>query len=546
MKKILSILLLVVLSVRLLADNFVISHGQGIKLYVMRTADDTPIHRADRLFAADYAEVFGALATHTQNMPDARIIAATYDNAELRKFAKLRGVNFDRLAGLKNAFILKVHNNGSQLFVVGSDELGVAHGLMTLCRYWGVSPFKGILGIPALQQDRFELGVVYENLVTPTVEERVLVLNQEGSLDPQWQDLLMRLRGTRLVTDARYALSPQSDGFTWTVSPASVPYHGLALVLDHPQRLRIEGQRALKHHKLKTWQLILQNVHCGELQTSLFFDMAWDLKAFGNAYAVERFIDQHYAQTSGIATTWSQLWNDYFDLPLHFRPEQPLSVESLRRGIGESQALALQLSLELNNKVVKPNYSKAFFNTVEYPLNILTTQIQRLCNQQLLSHNMVTQWTVDDCAQRMQLLIKQLNETTGTVSAQLQEAVPFNAGQLDEQDSDVMLYRSTSGIGTQIEPYQALHLPLNYQAASLRLRCSFLPVRNYGKPSYCIVSVDNGKPQLIAIREDDSASRQLNELVFEIDPKVEKHQISFRTSTDGVWLQRVWLLDFVE
>ena len=158
------------------ADNFIIHHGDAVKLFCQRVPE-TAIERADMLFEQDYHEVFGEYLVHTNNMADARIIVATFDNADLKRYAKLRGINFDRLANHRGAFILKVHNNGKQLFVVGSDELGTAFGMMTLSRQWGVSPFRWWADAPALPMDAFELGVAYEELFEASVPVRTLVLD---------------------------------------------------------------------------------------------------------------------------------------------------------------------------------------------------------------------------------------------------------------------------------------------------------------------------------------------------------------------------------
>ena len=548
------------------ADNFIIHHGDAVKLFCQRVPE-TAIERADQLFEQDYHEVFGEYLVHTNNMADARIIVATYDNADLKRYAKLRGINFDRLADHRGAFILKVHNNGKQLFVVGSDELGTAFGLMTLSRQWGVSPFRWWADAPALPMDAYELGVAYEELFEASVPVRTLVLDGAQPHDKYLQELQLRLRATG-VTDTAHATVPSDSLFRWTLQPASMPYLGLSLALDAPEHIRLEGLRAYDNGRKGEWQMQWCHQLGGELQIFLFFDMAWDIKSYRAPYAVDDLEDLHYTQMSGINCNWSQIWNDYFDLAMTFHPEQPHSFEALRRGIGESQNLQLQLSLELNDKVVSNDHANAFFRTVEYPLNMLTTQMQRLCNMQLVEHDAGKQWAVEDCRQRMSLLAAELpalvepkwRQMIGGVvmpGIELDQSLmredeqgvktPMQVGSLTSLPSEEridLLYRSKRALGTYVEPYEALRLPLVQQADSVHLCVWLLPTRCYGKTMNCMISIDKGAPQLLRIDQKHlDLPQQVYDLVFAIDPTTDQHDIVLRTTSDAIYLQRIWLTD---
>lgn len=548
------------------ADNFIIHHGDAVKLFCQRVPE-TAIERADQLFEQDYHEVFGEYLVHTNNMADARIIVATYDNADLKRYAKLRGINFDRLADHRGAFILKVHNNGKQLFVVGSDELGTAFGLMTLSRQWGVSPFRWWADAPALPMDAYELGVAYEELFEASVPVRTLVLDGAQPHDKYLQELQLRLRATG-VTDTAHATVPSDSLFRWTLQPASMPYLGLSLALDAPEHIRLEGLRAYDNGRKGEWQMQWCHQLGGELQIFLFFDMAWDIKSYRAPYAVDDLEDLHYTQMSGINCNWSQIWNDYFDLAMTFHPEQPHSFEALRRGIGESQNLQLQLSLELNDKVVSNDHANAFFRTVEYPLNMLTTQMQRLCNMQLVEHDAGKQWAVEDCRQRMSLLAAELpalvepkwRQMIGGVvmpGIELDQSLmredeqgvktPMPVGSLTSLPSEEridLLYRSKRALGTYVEPYEALRLPLVQQADSVHLCVWLLPTRCYGKTMNCMISIDKGAPQLLRIDQKHlDLPQQVYDLVFAIDPTTDQHDIVLRTTSDAIYLQRIWLTD---
>ncbi len=548
------------------ADNFIIHHGDAVKLFCQRVPE-TAIERADQLFEQDYHEVFGEYLVHTNNMADARIIVATYDNADLKRYAKLRGINFDRLADHCGAFILKVHNNGKQLFVVGSDELGTAFGMMTLSRQWGVSPFRWWADAPALPMDAYELGVAYEELFEASVPVRTLVLDGAQPHDKYLQELQLRLRATG-VTDTAHASVPSDSLFRWTLQPASMPYLGLSLALDAPEHIRLEGLRAYDNGRKGEWQMQWCHQLGGELQIFLFFDMAWDLKSYRAPYAVDDLEDLHYTQMSGINCNWSQIWNDYFDLAMTFHPEQPHSFEALRRAIGESQNLQLQLSLELNDKVVSNDHANAFFRTVEYPLNMLTTQMQRLCNMQLVEHDAGKQWAVEDCRQRMSLLATELpalvepkwRQMIGGVvmpGVELDQSLmrvdeqgvktPMQVGSLTSLPSEEridLLYRSKRALGTYVEPYEALRLPLVQQADSVHLCVWLLPTRCYGKTMNCMISIDKGAPQLLRIDQKHlDQPQQVFDLVFAIDPTTDQHDIVLRTTSDAIYLQRIWLTD---
>jgi hypothetical protein len=548
------------------ADNFIIQNGESLKLYCQRLPE-THIERADRLFEQDYHEVFGEFLVHTNNMADAKIIVATYDNSELKKYSRIRGINFDNLAGRKGAFMLKVNNNGRQLFVVGSDELGTAFGLMTLSRKWGVSPFRWWVDAPALQMDSYELGVAYEELFEASVPIRTLIIDGSQQHDRFLQELLLRLRATGVSNSNDAVSSDSMDVFRWTLKPASMPYLGLSLALDAPERIRLEGLRAYDYGCRDEWQMKWEHQLGGELQLFLFFDMAWDIRPYRQTYSIDELEDLHYTQMSGLGCNWSQVWNDFFDLAMSFHPELPQSFEALRRGIGESQNLQLQLSLELNDKVVSNDYVNAYFRTIEYPINMVTSQIQRLCNMQLVEHDAAKPWAVDDCKHRMELLASELPTLVATKWRQLLGAVemptvtldnslmkvendvltPLQIGSTDplpsEEASD-LLYRSKRAIGTRVEPFEALRLPLVYQADEVHLKVSLLPVRGYGKPLNCMIAIDKGEPQLLRIDPDKLCEpQQIYNLVFKIDPAIDQHDIVLRTTSDAIYLQRIWLTE---
>ena len=564
MKKYLLLVLCQVLCICASAGNFVIKYGESIKLYTPR-AEGTTIDRADRLFTQDYQEVFGEYLVHTSRMEDARIIACTCDDDNLKRYAKMRGINFNALTGHKEAFILKVHNNGTQLFVVGSDALGLAYGLMTLSRIWGVSPFRWWADAPALPLDKFELGVAYEHLFEATIPKRTLILNGAQEFDNYLSDMLLRLRANG-ITNSVNATAATDDGvFRWVMNPAVQPYFGLSLALDHPERICLEALRAYDHGHTKEWQFYMGHQLGGELQLGLFFDMAWDLPKYYETYSVDNYEDQHYTQMSGLPATWSQMWNDYFDLVMFFHPEDAMSFEALRRGIGESQSLALQLSLELNDKVVAPKYADSFFRTVEYPLNMTTTQMQRLCNVQLAQHGLAQSWAVDDCYQRMQLLAGQLPEKVASKWRQMMGAVQLPAvvlnrslmqvdnyrvsklvvgdnGPLPADESTSMLYRSKRAVGTYVEPFEPMRMPIDYQTDSVHLCLWFLPTRSYGEPLNCMVTMDGNETQLVTIDQKLlDESRQVVNLVFPVSKTAEKHEVVLRTTCDGIYLQRAWV-----
>jgi len=566
MKKLFSVLLALLFCMSAAADNFIINHGEQIKLFSPRSnGKDT--ERADLLFGQDYQEVFGEYLVHTNRIEEAKVIVCTYDNPELKKYAKIRGVNFNSLIGQKESFVLKVHNGGKQLFVVGSDDRGTAFGLMTISRMWGVSPFRWWADAPALPRTSFELGVAFEKLYSPSIPTRTLVLNGAQLEDNYLQDLLLRLRVSG-ITNEKQATDDKTPGvFRWNLEPAIQPYLGLSLALDHPERIRLEALRANKFGHNKEWQLHWGHQLGGELQILLFFDMAWNLDAYRDPYAVDKLEDLHYTQMSGLENNWSRIWNDFFDLTMMLHPDEPLSLEAIRRGIGESQSLGLQLSLDLSEKVVPAAYTNAFFRTVEYPLNMTSAQMQRLCNMQLVKHDMGKPWSVDDCRQRMQLLISELPNLVAPKWHQIMGGMPMPAlllgrslmrvdgyresqlevGSNDPLPSDertALLYRSDRAIGTYVEPFEPLRIPLNYQDETIHLSISLLPVKTYGKSIRCMVSVDKGETRLIEISQDKFPEvQQLFNLEFAVDPTIEEHTVVFRTMSDGVYVQRVWLND---
>lgn len=565
MKRLLTLLSAVTMAWQASADNFVLEHGQSAKIFQPDNRTEKPCARADRLLGEDYHEVFGGYLIHTVRIDEARIIACPYDNADLRKYAKLRGISFEELDQHPDAVIFRVNNGGKQLFIVGGSEQATAYGLMTLSREWGVSPFGWWLDAPSLPIDRYELDVVYERKCQPSVAERKLCIEGADIHDARLQDLLMRLRATSLDVAAApasdvdslaildHALAADSI-FGWTLAPSSRPYEGLSLALDHPERIRMEGVRAFDHGCCRAWQVRWQPQLGGEFQLTELFDMAWDVDSYRDAYHVDALLDQHYSQATGLSSGWSQLWNDYYDLAMLYHLDQLQSVETLRRAIGESQSLSLQLSMELQGKVVPKTHAGAYFRTVEYPLNMFVSQIQRLCNTQLLQAG-TTLWSVEDCLHRMQLLAREINDRVrvrwrqmlGSIlmpESGIEHSAVHLPGALPDESSVSLLYRSDRPFGTKVQPYQALHLPLNYQASHLHLQAAFLPVRSYGRHLIATITVDNGAPQTIVIDQQKLADdQQLIDFEFDVDPEAERHTISLRTSVDGIYLQRLWLLD---
>ena len=547
------------------SGNFVIQHGESLKLYAPRVSDSYT-ERADRLFSQDCQELFGEFVVHTNRPEEAKIIVGNYDSPDIRKFAKIRGVSFESLSGRSESFILKVHNNGTQLFVIGSDDKGTAFGLMTLSRIWGVSPFRWWSDVPAIPQPEFELDVAFEKLYEPSVPKRMLILSGAQRHDNYLQDMLLRLRASDVMI-AEPQVSDAADTFTWNLNAAQQPYLGLNLTLDHPERMRLEALRAYDHGQRSQWQVRWGRQLGGELQVFLFFDMAWDLPSYRDEYAVDNLIDLHFNQMCGFSNNWSKIWNDYFDLAMLFHPEEVMNLESLRRGIGESQSLGLQLSMDLSDKAIPDAYTNAFFRTVEYPINMLSAQMQRLCNMQLVKHNLGKSWAIDDCKQRMELLAMELPKLILPKWRQIMGANPMpdielnhslmrvdngklsdlkvgDSSPLPPDGKKALVFRSPRAIGTQVVPFEAFRVPVNYEDKELHLCVSLLPVKLIGKSITCMVSVDRGPAQLIQLSPDAfPASQQIYKLHFAVDQNVFEHEIVFRTMSDGIYLQRVWLDD---
>lgn len=568
-KRITILLFFVAVCLSAMADNFRISYGENAKIYA-QNIDGMPTQRAVRLFGEDYSELFGGSLSTTPKMEEAKIIVAPFDNAELKKFAKLHGLNFGSMAGRPGSFMLKVHNNGKQLLIVGGDDRGAAFGLMTISRMLGVSPFRWWTDAPALPVEKFELGVAYEKIYTPSIPTRTLILNGAQEYNSNLQDLLLRLRATG-VTNSVQASDHDGQGiFRWTLNASVQPYLGLNLALDHPERIRLEALRAYNNGCRNEWQIQWGHQLGGELQLFLFFDMAWDLQAYREIYAVDQLEDLHFTMMSGVENNWSRIWNDFFDLTMMVQPDKPMSLEALRRGIGEAQSIGLQLSLDMSEKVVPSRYTNSFFRTVEYPLNMTMAQMQRLCNMQLVQHDAGKPWSVDDCRQRMELLAAELpdliapkwrllmgalQQPTVVLGQSLMRVDDYKVSKLEvgnpkeplpSDEGTALIYRSNRAIGTQVVPFEPFKLPLNYKSESLHLRISALPTKSYDrKPMRCLVSVDGGDFQMFELDQKLYPSETQNtfDLVLSVNADVESHEIAFRTMSDGIFIQRVWLCD---
>ena len=59
-----------------------------------------------------------------------------------------------------------------------------------------------------------------------------------------------------------------------------------------------------------------------------------------------------------------------------------------------------------------------------------------------------------------------------------------------------------------------------------------------------MIAIDKGEPQLLRIDPDKLCeSQQIYNLVFKIDPAIDQHDIVLRTTSDAIYLQRIWLTD---
>ena len=60
----------------------------------------------------------------------------------------------------------------------------------------------------------------------------------------------------------------------------------------------------------------------------------------------------------------------------------------------------------------------------------------------------------------------------------------------------------------------------------------------------CMISIDKGEPQLLRIDQELlDQPQQAYDLVFAIDPTTDQHDIVLRTTSDAIYLQRIWLTD---
>jgi hypothetical protein len=59
-----------------------------------------------------------------------------------------------------------------------------------------------------------------------------------------------------------------------------------------------------------------------------------------------------------------------------------------------------------------------------------------------------------------------------------------------------------------------------------------------------MISIDKGEPQLLRIDQNIlNEPQQVFDLKFAIDPTTDQHDIVLRTTSDAIYLQRIWLTD---
>lgn len=108
------------------------------------------------------------------NSNDSQILVGTIGSRLLDSIS----IELSELAGKKEAFVLKVLDNGS-LLIVGSDKRGTAYGILELSRMLGVSPWEWWADVAPERQEVFFLPKGYTKSESPTIEYRGIFLNDE-------------------------------------------------------------------------------------------------------------------------------------------------------------------------------------------------------------------------------------------------------------------------------------------------------------------------------------------------------------------------------
>lgn len=164
---------------------FALKQGEKVTLWVSEQEENV-VHRAIEMLQRDMKLVLQAevkVQKEKANLSPNKQQGKTAQQRciwvmTLGSYPTKEGEDVGKLRGKKEAFMLKVQEDGS-LLIIGTDKRGTAYGVLELSRLLGVSPWEWWADATPNKRKTFFLPAKYVNTQSPTVEYRGIFLNDE-------------------------------------------------------------------------------------------------------------------------------------------------------------------------------------------------------------------------------------------------------------------------------------------------------------------------------------------------------------------------------
>ena len=221
MKKIISIVLLTIISLNILAiDNKGITYNQlspdhftlienGIPNSILiDESEDIGVMIAAKNLQQDFARVSGTQASLIFEPNNTRpIIVGTLDSRYIKQLIKDKKIDEVELKGKNEKYLMTVVKNpligiDEALVIVGSNKRGAIYGIYELSEQIGVSPWYDWADVPVMKQQNMSIAHGAYTAGEPVVKYRGVFLNDEAPCLTTW---VLNTYGTRYGDHKFYA-----------------------------------------------------------------------------------------------------------------------------------------------------------------------------------------------------------------------------------------------------------------------------------------------------------------------------------------------------
>lgn len=163
-----------------MAEDFVWFDGRNNITYNIESEVSPVVKTALQMFADDMHEVTGLCPQQSEaSTSTIRMFKLTDKNQD---FLRTQKISIDSISFRRDAFIVKVvkvKHHQYQLFVVGSDDIGLAYGILELSRLADVSPWRWWADVVPAKRSKLALHCSFQTIQYPSVEYRGIFINDE-------------------------------------------------------------------------------------------------------------------------------------------------------------------------------------------------------------------------------------------------------------------------------------------------------------------------------------------------------------------------------